>query len=445
LLEFNAAGGSPKILVPRGEEAGLVVPQLLPGAKAMLLAACASGGADSCGVEVLTLADGRRKTLARGGHAPHYVPSSNGPGHLVYVNRATLFAIPFDPATLETRGTAVPVLDDVGYGAATGSGLFDVSRNGTLIYRRARVDAAARSTLQWVDPSGKKEPLRPTPIHSGSNAMLSPDGKRIVLSIREGVAEDVWVYDPQRDALTRLTFGGINSNPVWSPDGQYVVFMRLGQGIFQARTDGASPPQPLTGSKSNQVPASFSPDGRRLAYYETGAPTQIWSVPLEDQGGQLKAATPEQFLKSSFSDMRPMISPDGRWLAYVSNESGKAEVYVRPFPAPPSGQGGKWQVSNNGGTTARWSRAAHELLYRSGDQVMSVGYSVKGERFLAEKPRVWIARLGASGIGWDLAPDGKRVVALIPEGPTQAVQQEHAIVMLLNFSDELQRRVPVGK
>ncbi len=187
LLQFPAAGGAPSIVAARGpDEIALTVPQLLPGGKAILFIAAAggSGGADAANIEVLTLADGRRKTLVQGGHSPHYL-SSNGAGHLLYVNKATLFAIPFDLETLETRGTAVPVLDDVAY-AVLGTGHFAVSRTGTLIYRRSRGDAAAMATVQWVSPvdgsTGKQAPLRATPGAYG-HPRLSPDGTRIALVV----------------------------------------------------------------------------------------------------------------------------------------------------------------------------------------------------------------------------------------------------------------------
>ena len=196
-----------------------------------------------------------------------------------------------------------------------------------------------------------------------------------------------------------------------------------------------------------QIPWSFTPDGKRLAYFERAGNYQIWTVPLEDQGGRLKAGKPEQFLKSSFDDREPSFSPDGRWLAYQSNESGKNEVYVRAFPPPSSGQGGKWQISNSGGTIPRWSRTGHELMYQSGDQIMAASYTVKGDTFVAEKPRVWIAKLGAAAgaARWDLAPDGKRVLVVTPVESAEAPKQEHEIVMLQNFFDELRRKVPVGK
>jgi eukaryotic-like serine/threonine-protein kinase len=314
-----------------------------------------------------------------------------------------------------------------------------------LVYRRGSPAAASRMmTLEWVDPTGKREPL---PAHPGAyqSLRLSPDGKRVVLSVVAERGADIWVYEPQRDGMTRLTFGGgICSNPTWSPEGRYVVFESAAKGIFQARADGASQPEALTESKSSGVPWSFTPDGKRLAYLDGTGSTQIWTVPLEDQGGQLKAGKPEQFLKSSFNDYAPSFSPDGRWLAYTSNESGKDEVYVRAFPPPSSGQGGKWQISNSGGMWPIWRRNGHDLIYESGDQIMAVSYTVKGDTFVAEKPRVWIAKLGAHK-GWDLARDGKRLLVLTPVESAEAPKQEHEVVFLINFFDELRRRAPAGK
>jgi len=447
LLQLPGAVGAAKVLAPNDGAVVNVEPQVLPGGKALLfVAGNPSTGVDSYTIEVLTLADGRRKVVARGGQSPRYLPSSAGTGHLIYVNRATLFAIPFDLTTLATRGTAVPVLDDVAYVPQSNAGLFAVSRAGTLIYRKARSAAVAMTTMQWISASdgvtSKKEPLRATP---GAYQMprLSRDGKRIALVIAEGANQDIWVFDPQRDTLTRMTFGGTNASPVWSPDGQSIVFEKFGQGIFQVRADGASQPQALMPSGVPRLLWSSTPDGRQLAYWERN---QIWTVALEDQGGQPKAGTPAPFLKSPFNDVAPSISPDGNWLAYQSNESGKSEVYVRTFPPSAASPGGKWQVSNNGGAFPRWSRVGHELVYQSADQLMTVSYTVNGPTFIADKPRQWIASLGGtSGFDWDLAPDGTRVVALIPEATAKAPPPEHEIVMLQNFADELRRRVPLGK
>jgi len=379
--------------------------------------------------------------VARGGQSARYLPTSDGSGYLVYVNKTTLFAIPFDLDKLETRGTAVPVLDDVANAAGFASGQLCFSRTGVLVYRKAGGGSPELATLQWVDPSGRKDPLRAKPAvyRYGS---LSPDGKRMALVIADGGSEDLWVYDPQRDAMTRLTFGGaFYSYPRWSPDGKYVVFGSHGNGIFQARADGASQPQALIQGKTAQFPWSFTPDGKRLAYDDLGdGHWRIWTVPLEDQGGQLKAGKPEQ-IKSSFIELNPSISPDGRWMAYESDESGRSEVFVRAFPAPSSGQGGKWQISSGGGGWAHWSRTGHDLVYQSRDQMMAARYTVKGDTFVAESPRVWIPKLG--GPVWGLAPDGKRVVVVTPMESAEAPKPEHVVVFLENFFDELRRKVPV--
>ena len=157
----------------------------------------------------------------------------------------------------------------------------------------------------------------------------------------------------------------------------------------------------------------------------------------------MKAGKPEPFLKSGFNDYAQAFSPDGRWLAYFSDESGKPEVYVRPFPPPSSGLGEKWQISNGGGFNADWSRNGHDLVYRSGDDFMAASYTVKGDTFVAEKPRLWIAKFAKNA--WALAPDGKRVLVAAPVGSAEPPKPEHEAVFLENFFDYLRQRVPLGK
>jgi serine/threonine protein kinase len=445
LLRIPAGGGPPQIVAGLGSgEIALSNPQILPGGKAILFAAYTTSDVDKYTIEVLTLADRHRKIVARGGASPRYLATPGEPGHLIYLNKATLFAVPFDSDKLETHGTAVAVLDDVAYFPATGASQFDLSLgpsgHGTLVYRRGS-GTSSMMTLQWVDPTGKTEPLGAKPGAYGEPS-LSPDGKRVALEVTEGGRTDDWVYDPQRDAMTRLTFDGSAhfSWPIWNPDGRYVVLQSSGKGILQARADGSSQPQSLTESKAPLFPDAFTQDGKRLAYddFSTGR-SQIWTVPLEEQGGQLKAGKPEQFLKSGFDDRFPSFSPDGRWLAYQSNESGKFEIYVRALPPPSAGQGGKWQISNGGGREPHWPRNGHDLFYQSGDQIMAVSYTVKGDTFVAEKPRVWIAKLG--GPDWAMAPDGKRVLVLTPAESAEAPKQEHEVVFLMNFFDYLRQRV----
>src|SRR5262249_37321272 len=233
---------------------------------------------------------------------------------------------------------------------------------------------------------------------------FSADGTRLAMVISEQAKTDVWVYDLRREAMTRLTAGaGPLTTVVWSPDGRYTFFGSFTDGIFWTRADGAGEPRPLTQKGAPQIPWSVTSDGKRLAYSESARLAQIWTVTLEDTNGQMKAGKPEPFLKSRFDDLRPVFSPDGKWLAYNSNATGSNEVFVRAFPDT----GGRWQISNSGGTQAVWFPNGHDLLYQSGDQIMAVAYTAKGDTFVTEKPRVWLAKL--DGTAWDLAPDGKRL------------------------------------
>jgi Tol biopolymer transport system component len=274
---------------------------------------------------------------------------------------------------------------------------------------------------------------------------VSPDGQRIAIAIKDGANQDIWVYEPQRDAMTRLTFGGQRFlNPVWSRDGRYVVFGSLSGGVFWSRADGAGQPQVLMSSQSIQFPTSLTLDGKRLAYAQVDGFPQIWTVPIQDDGDGLKAAAPERFLTTKFSDADAAFSPDGRWIAYTSNESGRFEVYVRAFAASVQAGGGRWPISNSGGVTPRWSPNGRELLYLAGDQIMTVGYTAGGDSFVAEKPRVWAAGV-RSASGFDFAPDGKRVAVSVAVGTPDVQAQEHSVVFVMNFFDELRRRAPVGQ
>jgi Tol biopolymer transport system component len=442
LSRIPSAGGA---LTPVSELAGGESthrwPQVLPGGKAVLFTASSPGSAfDGANIEVMSLADHRRKTLQRGGTYGRYLPS----GHLVFINRGTLFAVPFDLATLEVHGTPAPVLSEVAYSTTSGAALLDFSRTGTLVYRTG--EGTGQLIVKWLDAAGKMQPLlgKAGPY---LQLRLSPDGQRLALN----TPEDVWVYEWQRDTMTRLTFGGgTNDVPVWSPDGRYIVFEVRGSAlgtIWWVRSDGAGKPQVLLQSKNRQYPWSFAPDGKRLAFTEQSPETQrdIWTVPLETDGAGLHAAKPEVFLQTSFDERNPSFSPDGRWLAYTSDESGTFQIYVRAFPD----KGGKWQISNDGGLYPTWSRNGRDLFFETTDNhIMVATYETKADSFIADKPRVWsdtkLANVGLNG-NYDLAPDGKRIAALMPSDTAQGQQAQNHVIFLINFFDEIRRRVPPGK
>jgi serine/threonine protein kinase len=417
-------------------------PQILPGGKAVLFAANTKTGSETATVEVVSLTDHHRKTLVQGGAFPRYVPSFKGTGHLLYTHEGTLLAIAFDPEKLETHGTAVSILDDI-TGPNGIAGKFDVSLAGTLVYQKGLGGGQAMVTVQWLDAAGRKEPLLAKP-GTYVNPSLSPDGKRLAMAVFDGGRLDIQVYEWQSERTTKLTFGGGQfADPVWSPDGRYVVFASQTGGTLWTRSDGAGQPQPLTQSRTIQIPSSFSSDGKRLTYAEQlGGPPQIWTVAVEEESGQLKAGMPEPFLKDQFADSQPSFSPDGKWIAYSSTEAGtNPEVYVRPFP--PSATGGKWVISNQGGTRPIWARSGRDLFYLGRDGLMAVSYTLKGDAFVAEKPRMWLPNPATAN--FDLAPDGKRLAVMTPVAAADAPKPEHQVVFLENFFDELRRRAPIGK
>lgn len=440
MLRIPSGGGAatPVLNLASGEVA-FSWAQVLPGGKAVLFAV--NGPLvqpEKTSIEILTLADQRRKVVYQGGSSPRYVATSSKGGHLLYAVRNTLFAVPFDLECLETRGGAVPVLIDVEHHPESFDSQYDISRAGTLIYRKAAVSIQT-STLQWVDAGGKRTPLvRVT--GEIDTPRLSPDGKRLAVTTIGLGRVDIQLYDLERETWTNLTSGVERDffNAAWSPNGQFLVFGSF-NGLFWARSDGAGQPKQLLGKQGQQAP-SIAPDGKHVAFIEVpGGNVQIFTAPLEVSNGELQAGPQEPFFNSTFSDTWPAFSPDGKWLAYQSNSSGANEIYVRGFP----NTGGQWKISNNGGHDPIWSQSGHDLLYQEGDREMAVSYFVRGGKFIAEKPRAWLAKVG--GAAFALSPDGQRLVVRAQADPADAPQTAHEVVMLLNFVDELRRRVPAGR
>ena len=436
LERIPAAGGTPVPLTQLTQrEIVHRWPQVLPGGKAVIFTSYASmSGLDGANIEEISLENRRRKTLVRGGTWGRLLLS----GHLVYISKGTLLAVPFERNRMEVRGTATPVLEDVEYSADWGSAQIDFSRTGMLVYRDARAGGGL-VTIQWVDESGNSSSVLPVPGNYLSPT-LSADGKRLAFTLNG----DIWVYDLKRPSMVRLTFGGGYGNLLWSADGQYIVFRAAG-GIFWIHAAGTGHPEPLIESKNPQLPWSFTPDGKRLAFVEidpaTGA--DIWTVPVENGGSGLRAGKPEVFLKTPFQERTPMFSPDGRWLAYMSNESGVYQVYVQTFPQ----RGGKQQISPERGGYPAWSRSGNELFFWGlghVSQLMVASYKAHGDSFVPDKPRLYSKKIVGFGTtrSYDPAPDGKHIVALAAADTAQGSHDR--VIFLLNFFDELRRRVPLN-
>ena len=443
LSRVPSAGGAvePVTELKSGAETAHRWPQILPGGKAVLFTAGIAGSINLTGsVEVLNLKSGQRKTLQPKGYYGRYLPS----GHLVYVHQGTLFAAPMDLERLVLTGPPAPVLEEVAYHAASGGSQFAFSQSGTFAYLR-RLTAGSESSVSWLDSAGRVQPLVDKPgVYS--TPRLSPDGRYLALTaLKSEDAADVWIYDLQRETMSRLTFAGNSRDPVWTPDGQRVAFQsRRENGQWNLgwkNADGSGETQRLTASKDEQIPYSFSPDGRWLAYQANSDETSwnIWTLPLKgDEPHGLTPAEPGLFIGTPFNEQQPVFSPDGDWLAYTSDESGTSEVYVQPFPGP----GAKLLISTGGGTRPMWSSNGRELFYLNARaQIEVVSYTIEGSIFSAGKPRQWSQ--GALP-GWvDLAPDGERFVVLMAgENTVEEQTPPTQVTFLLNFFDELMRRVP---
>jgi serine/threonine-protein kinase len=447
LSRVSDTGGVPRTLTkPQKGEYSHRWPQILPGGQMVLFTATALAGDWENGfIEVLSLKTGQWKTVQRGGYAGRYFSTSTRIGHLVYAHQGTLFGVAFDPNRAEVKGTPVPLLDDVAVGNNFGAGNLDFSRNGTFVYLPG--DGSQGLPLMLLDSSGKGEPLAPPAIYNG--ASFSPDGKRIALASQG----DIFVHDRERGRTTRLTTSRVNAFPVWTPDGKHIVFRdRSKYALEWIRYDGAGEPEKLLGEEGdNQItPYSFSPDGRNLAFTKASPERglDVWVLPVDTSDPEHpKAGKAQLVVSTSANDTAPVISPDGKWIAYTSLESGRSEVYVRPFPPAAEGSAaGRSQVSVDGGMHPAWSRTAHELFFDTLDShIMVAGYKVTGQSFEAEKPRIWssvqIIFGGQAAWSFDLAPDGKHIAALVSPGALGDQTPSVHVNVLLNFFDEVRRRV----
>lgn len=445
LSRVDSAGGKPEPLTQLDKAAGEAThrwPQVLPGGKAVLFTAHNTGeGFDNARIAVYSMETGKQHTVAHGGSYGRYLAS----GHVMYMHEGTLFAVPFDLKRLAAAGKAVPVVEGVITDSSTGSAQYAVSESGTLLYVPGK-SMGSVTEIQWLDDKGKTAPLRNAPA-SYDAPQFSPDGTRLTMHLAEaGKRPDIYVYDWKRDTLTRLTFAAeTDSVPVWTPDGRWIAYSSGRTGgagnIYWSHSDGTGEAQRLTESKNLQFPGSWHPSGKFLAFVEFEPKTtiDIMILPMEgDEKSGWKPGKPTVFLNSPFAEMWPAFSPDGRWLAYTSNETGRNEIYVRPFPAGD----GKWQVSSDGGSHPTWSKNGKEIFFRGQTigKIMVAAYKTTGNSFQADKPKTWSeTEIEVQFIrNFALHPDGKRFAILKnPQG--QSTEKHDKVVLVENFLDELRR------
>ena len=447
LLRVSATGGTPAPFATLSEGAmSQRWPQAVTGRKLVVFTEHSSTASfDGANVVVAPLSGGTPKVVVRGGYYGRYLPS----GHLVYMQQGTLFAVRFDLDRLETSGQAVPAVEGLSANTTTGGAQLAFSSEGTLAYVPGAV-VTNSSGMDWMTRDGKTSALR-TAIVDWTNARFSPDGRKLALEIFDGKQRDIWVYEWARDTMTQLTFDSKSDrSPVWSPDGRRIVFAsdRAKPGtanLYWVNADGTGDVTRLTESPDTQIALSWHPGGNYVAFQTNRGATgpDLMLLPIErDAAGGWTPGKPTVFLSTPAAEVTPMFSPDGRWIAYISNEAGNNEVYVRSFPGP----GGPWRVSAGGGDAPRWSAARNELLFLSQGRVMFASYSVVGNSFRADKPEPWSPTgFVASGsvYSYDLHPDGKRLVQPPVQGQTTVVQDK--LVFVLNFFDYLRKIAPVKK
>jgi serine/threonine-protein kinase len=416
-------------------------PEVLPGGRAILFAAFSGLGSDDATIEALTLATGERKVLVRGASQPRYTPS----GHLVYAVGSTLRAVAFDPERLELRGEPVPVQENVRRGQV-GAAQYAVSASGALVYIRS---VSSENVLMWVDRDGREEPIS-APPRAYVCPRLSPDGTRIAAATlgsedpRSQLAadeRDLWIWDLGRETEARLTNSpAAEGSPVWSADGRRIFHssaLTTGWEVVVRDADGSGDPVRIFQSSVFLAPQALTADsGGLLAVRGTDSRPPFDIVRLDAAG----KADPEVLLDEEWSFATPELSPDGRYLAYASDESGTSEVFVRPFPSLGSG---RWQVSSGGGTRPLWSRDGREIFFLDASNHLAAATVTRRDGGLAiGRPAVLFETgyyVGSGARTYDVSLDGTRFLMIKAASPDGSGQR---IVYVQNWFDELRRVAP---
>ena len=438
------ADGGVAELVPAKEsepEAGQPWPEMLPDGEHVLFTIW-NGGLDTARVAIKSLVTGEQRVLTDGA-SPHLASD-----HLVFARADSLWAVRFDRDRLELVGSAVPVVERVEVNSITSAAQFAVAGDGSLVYVAGQTGALGPRIPVWVDRVGRENVVSVEQARF-DDAAASPDGTRLALVKTTDAASDIWVYELTRGTLSRLTFDGrYNRSPTWSPDSKHIIFRSSGNrnGVFRKAADGTGPAERLTptlvvdGAQSSIQGVSLSRDAKTLLVEQRTLEGgyDIYVLGVDKEGAVL-----EPLLHEPFHERAPTLSPDGRWLAYASIESGVSEIYVRPFP---NVDDGKWLVSSSGGWSPVWRGDGRELFYRFGGAVFAV--SIRPEpAFSAGSPELlfevdWSSRADWVRRSLDVSLDGQRFLMLKTLGSQDRAVARQQIPVVLNWFNELERLVP---
>jgi eukaryotic-like serine/threonine-protein kinase len=455
LQRVAASGGEPETLTTPDTahgEVGHYYPFMLPDGRSVLFTVASAGAIENARIAVLDMQTRQYKTLLRGGSAPVYVD----PGYIVYAAGGGLRAARFDSRRLEVVGDPVQVVEQVMAGSL-GEANFSVSRTGTLVYiTGAAVQSLPPRSMVWVTRQGKETAVTAEPRPYGT-LRLSPDGTRVALDVRGGTF-DIWVWDLTRETLTPVDRDpGVDMAPIWSADGRRIIWASTRAGgnpnLYWQAADGTGSTERLTPSVTAQFPTSTTPDGSHVLLFSPNAATggnatfaalDIFRLALNPPGNQ-----PEMLLQSPAQKFGGEISPDGRWLAYESNEAGQPQVFVRPYP---NVDAGRWQISTAGGTRPLWSRTGRELFFLDGSDLLTsvvVGHATASS-FDAGKPVRLLSTKYAGGSttrgynlrGYDVSLDGQQFLMLKEPTAPPTPTPSPTLMVVMNWLDELNARVP---
>jgi len=433
LYKVSSNGGKPELILKADNDGGFAQPHFISGSKVVLVRT----GTPLLGrIEALELPTLARHSLVEGTN-----PQLAATGALLFEQRGGIWAVKFDAKRLSVTGVPVPIVESVR--TPPGNAQFSTAGDGTLVYIAGNTDS--NRSLVWLDRTGKAiDALQAKGAFQSPR--LSPDGKRVVVSSVDGSNLNLWAYEFERGTRLRLTTTGNSRRTVWAPDGLQIAFYSTparaaaadrgeqdpNQDLYVMPSTGGEPKKLVT-RPGAQFPDTWSPDGRFLVFEEGEAATgparrDLWVLPIGE--------APRPLLVTRFYERGAVFSPNGRWLAFVTDESGRAEVYVQPFPGP----GPKVAISNNGGLQPMWARDGRELFYREGDSMMAV--PIKLDPFRVEAPQKLFEfpaatfNLDPNFADYDVAPDG-RFLAI--QGDTAAADE---INVVLNWTEELKRLVP---
>jgi serine/threonine protein kinase len=451
LWRVGADGGDPTVVTrpdASQQESDHGFPSMLPDGRGVLFTITAAQPAKAQ-VAWIDLEGGQRRTLVGGGYHAEYLDRSAGAGrsgHLIYAAEGALHAVRFDPIRRLVVGESSVVVERVMI-KSNGAANYTVARNGTLVYVPEGATAPTpTTTLAWVDRSGREESIEAPPRAYGP-PRLAPNGEQIAVSFPDQGDSEIWILDLARSTSRRLTFSPrMDGLPMWSPDGRRIVFMSARSGAlnwYSVAADGSGAVERVTTSPTHEWPASISPGGDRVFGFDI-APTstrRVITATLTGPADSGFSAAPQR-VQGLFRGVFPEISPNGRYLAYQSEESGQDEIYVRPFPQVDHG---RWQISTGGGTRAAWSRNGRELFYLDATNTLhAVPADTTARTFVVGKPmKVFEAKYVEPNPSrhYDVSPDGRRFLVLKPRGADPNATPA-TMVVIERWSDELRARVP---